>query len=140
MSMTMAAAVVMAGAMEADVEQEGGDESNVAVLTPERDVAVLPQRSEPKRKRQPLYHVVIWNDDTHTYEYVIELLMELFGHPFEKAYQITKEVDTAGKGIAQTTHKELAELKAEQIMSAGADWRMAMSEGPIRATIEPVPQ
>ncbi len=54
-----------------------------------------------KPKQAPNYHVIIWNDEEHTYEYVIELLMKLFSHPFEKAFQITREVDKAGRGIAQ---------------------------------------
>lgn len=115
-------------------------EESIVVLPPRDGTQKAPQRSRPQRQRQPLYHVVIWNDEVHTYEYVIELLMDLFGHSFEKAFQITKEVDTVGKGIATTTHRELAELKVEQIMSAGADWRMSISDGPIRATIEPVPE
>jgi hypothetical protein len=32
-----------------------------------------------KPKRQPRYHVVLWNDDDHTYEYVIAMLRRLFG-------------------------------------------------------------
>ena len=92
---------------------------------------------EARTKRQPPYNVVIWNDEDHSYPYVIELLMTVFGHPFEKAYQITDTVHHKGRGIAYTTHKELAELKRDQILSAGADWRCETSRGPIRATIEP---
>ena len=110
--------------------------------------AVMPQVEEEyevctargKPKHAPRYHVIIWNDEVHTYEYVIELLMTLFGHPFEKAFQITDAVHHQGRGIAYTTHKELAELKREQILAYGADPRMAVSEGPIRATIEEVPE
>jgi len=93
---------------------------------------------EEKTRKQPKYHVIIWNDEEHTYEYVIELLMRLFSHPFERAFQITHEVDRAGKGIAYTCHMELAELKRDQILAYGADWRMPqISRGSIRATIEP---
>ena len=97
----------------------------------------VPKDADPKR--QPPYHVIIWNDEVHTYEYVVELLMKIFGYSLEKAFQITRDVDIKGRGIAFTTHKELAELKRDQILSCGPDWRMAMSEGPIRATIEPAP-
>ena len=65
--------------------------------------------------------------------------MKIFGHSFEKAYQITVAVDKQGKGIAHTTHKELAELKRDQILAYGPDWRMDNSLGSIRATIEPAP-
>ena len=96
--------------------------------------------SRAKPKQAPNYHVIIWNDEEHTYEYVIELLMKLFAHPFERAYQITREVDKVGKGIAHTCHQELAELKRDQILGYGPDWRMSVSKCSIRATIEPVPE
>jgi ATP-dependent Clp protease adaptor protein ClpS len=92
-----------------------------------------------KPKRQPPYHVIIWNDEEHTYPYVIGLLMEIFGHSYETAYEITFEVDRRGKGIAYTCHMELAELKRDLILGYGADWRMQESRTSIRATIEPAP-
>jgi ATP-dependent Clp protease adaptor protein ClpS len=115
-------------------------DSMVAVAPPDVEERQRPARGKAKvlPRRQPLFNVIIWNDESHTYEYVIELLMELFGHPFEKAFQITDTVHHTGRGIAMTTHKELAELKCEQIHGCGADWRMEQSAGPIRATIEPV--
>ncbi len=125
---------------------ESMEQSNTAVIAVE-DVEGEAQverkqetRTRNKPKRQPPYHVVIWNDEEHTYEYVIELLMKLFGHSFEAAYQITHEVDHAGKGIAHTCHQELAELKRDQVLAYGADWRMKISKGSIRATIEPAPE
>jgi ATP-dependent Clp protease adaptor protein ClpS len=97
-------------------------------------------KGKTKPKKQPNYHVIIWNDEEHTYEYVIELLMRLFAHPFETAFEITHQVDRVGKGIAYTCHMELAELKRDQILAYGADWRMANSKSSIRATIEPAPE
>ncbi|HEY4330633.1 MAG TPA: ATP-dependent Clp protease adaptor ClpS [Phycisphaerae bacterium] len=109
-------------------------------------IAVLPAKPDreiqrqDKNKREPNYHVIIWNDEEHTYEYVIVLLMKIFGHSEAAAYNITWEVDKKGKGIAYTCHKELAELKCEQILGFGADPLMKESKGPIRATIEPAPE
>jgi ATP-dependent Clp protease adaptor protein ClpS len=117
-------------------------------------IAVLPARPEPRTRperrekpkeqtrtrTEPNYHVIIWNDEEHTYDYVIEMLMKTFGHPFERAYNITWEVDHHGKGIAHTCHRELAELKCEQVLGYGADPRMQESKGSIRATIEPAPE
>jgi ATP-dependent Clp protease adaptor protein ClpS len=120
-------------------EQETQEESSVAVETLP-DVREEVQEGSTKPKREPNYHVIIWNDETHTYEYVIELLMKIFGHSFEKALDITRLVDKTGKGIAFTTHKELAELKRDQILAYGPDWRMSISEGSIRASIEPAPE
>ena len=38
-------------------------------------------REKRAKRRQPRYHVVLWNDDDHTYQYVVSMLQKLFGHP-----------------------------------------------------------
>ena len=39
-----------------------------------------------------------------------------------------------------TTHKELAELKRDQILAYGADWRLERSSGAMKAVVEPAEQ
>lgn len=85
----------------------------------------------------PRYNVVLLDDDLHTYDYVIEMLMDLFGHSMRTAYEMACEVDTRGRVVVETTHKERAELKRDQIMSYGADWRIPHCKGSMSATIEP---
>jgi ATP-dependent Clp protease adaptor protein ClpS len=84
----------------------------------------------------PLYHVILLDDDTHTYDYVIEMLGDVFGHSIDRAYQMACEVDAKGRVIVDTTHKDRAELKRDQIQDYGADWRMANSKAGMRALIE----
>ncbi len=60
-------------------------------------------RHHQKPKRQPRYHVFLWNDDNHSYEYVMLMLNELFGHELEKGFGIAKNVDQNGKAIVLTT-------------------------------------
>ena len=86
----------------------------------------------------PRYHVILLDDNDHSYEYVIEMLMKIFGHSRETAYGMACEVDRAGRVIVDTTTKERAELKRDQIHAYGADWRIAHSRGSMSATIEPV--
>lgn len=88
-------------------------------------------------KQLPNWHVVLLNDDDHTYDYVISMLGQLFAHPVEKAYQLAKQVDTQGRAICLTTHKELAELKRDQIHAFGKDQAIAASKGSMSATIVP---
>jgi ATP-dependent Clp protease adaptor protein ClpS len=127
--------------MTESIEQSGNAVIAVEEAPPERGTRrERTPKKQDKPEKEPNYHVIIWNDEEHTYEYVIELLITLFGHSFEKAFEITKEVDTRGKGIAWTCHMELAELKRDQILAYGADWRMSESKGSIRATIEPAPE
>ena len=94
-------------------------------------------KKEQKPKRQPRYHVVLWNDDDHTYEYVIMMMHDLFGHPVEKGFQIAKTVDSDGKAICLTTTKEHAELKRDQIHAYGKDDLIARCRGSMSSTIEP---
>ena len=90
-----------------------------------------------KTKKLPPYNVVLLDDDDHSYEYVIEMLADLFAYPLEKGFQLAKEVDSTGRVIVLTTHKEKAELKRDQILGYGADPRMERSKSSMRATIEP---
>jgi ATP-dependent Clp protease adaptor protein ClpS len=102
----------------------------------EQTVAEHRTRPEPKTKRQPPYHVILWNDDDHSYEYVIKMLLELFGHPPEKGALLAKEVDTRGRVIVLTTAREHAELKRDQIHAYGKDILIGGCKGSMRATIE----
>ncbi len=86
---------------------------------------------------EPLYHVVLHDDDDHTYDYVIEMLRAIFGYDVDKAYAMTREVDLSGRVIVATVHKELAELRVEQILEYGPDPRMRFSPGSMKASMEP---
>jgi ATP-dependent Clp protease adaptor protein ClpS len=101
----------------------------------------MPQKAAPSKKQKPAqmppYHVVLLNDDDHTYEYVIEMLKVLFAFPDEKGFQLAKEVDREGRVILMTTHRERAELKRDQIHAYGVDPRVATCKGSMSATIEP---
>lgn len=99
----------------------------------------IPQvNSQPMQrpKRQPPYHVILWNDDDHSYDYVIVMLMELFGYPPEKGFQIAEAVDQQGQVTVLTTTREHAELKRDQIHAYGKDTLIAGCKGSMKATIE----
>lgn len=100
------------------------------------DVLEVVQESEVTL-HMPLYHVVLLDDDDHTYDYVIEMLGHVFGHSIERAYQMACEVDAKGRVIVDTTHLDRAELKRDQIHSFGADWRMPHCKGSMSAVVEP---
>ena len=90
-----------------------------------------------RRKHQPPYHVIILDDDDHTYEYVIDLLRQLFAISDQEAYLKAVEVDTTSRAIVDTTTKERAELKRDQIHAYGRDWRIDCCKGSMTALIEP---
>lgn len=103
----------------------------VAVAEPETE------KSQSKPRRQPPYHVILWDDTDHTFDYVIKMMGQLFRMPREKGYQLAKEVDASGRAICMTTTLELAELKRDQIHSFGRDDASANCKGSMSATIEP---
>lgn len=100
----------------------------------------LKAQEDVRPKRQPRYHVVLWDDNDHSYEYVMEMMRVLFGHPSEKAYQIAEAVDSQGRAICLTTTLEHAELKRDQIHAYGKDRLIARCAGSMSASIEPVPE
>lgn len=92
-------------------------------------------QTEPEM--EPPYHVILLDDDDHTYEYVIEMLRAIFGHSFETAFLMADKVNSEGRVIVATVHKELAELRLEQIREYGADPRVPGCKGSMSAVIEP---
>jgi ATP-dependent Clp protease adaptor protein ClpS len=102
--------------------------------------ATLVPEKKPKTKRKkrevPRYHVVLWDSDAHSYEYVERMLRELFGHTKEQCHEMAVTVDTQGKVVVLTTTKEHAELKRDQILAYGKDELIRNCKGSMHATIE----
>jgi ATP-dependent Clp protease adaptor protein ClpS len=112
----------------------GQSATTVEIMPPD---AQLQAKDRQKTKRQPPYHVILWNDESHTYEYVIAMMMELFGYNLEKGFQIAKEVDTQGRAVVLTTTMEHAEFKRDQIHAYGKDAQISTCKGSMWSTIEP---
>ena len=107
--------------------------------------SVAPSKSAEQTKKRPPkqmppFHVVLLNDDDHSYEYVIKMLKSIFGHPDEEGFRLADEVDKQGRAIVFTTHKELAELKRDQIHAFGRDDTVATCQGSMSAIVEPAPE
>ena len=112
-----------------------------AVAVPAKNVGTeRKQKDEQKRKRQPRYHVVLWDSDDHSYDYVMRMMQELFHHDEVQSFVIAKAVDTAGRAICMTTTKEHAELKRDQIHAYGKDREISRCKGSMHASIEPEPE
>ena len=102
--------------------------STTTVVKPEQNqkVDLLPQ-----------WNVILLDDDDHSYEYVIDMLMDVFAHPVERAFQMAVEVDNTGQVIVDTTNYERALLKQEQIHSYGPDPYIEGCKGSMTAICEP---
>jgi ATP-dependent Clp protease adaptor protein ClpS len=116
--------------METTIETE-------APAAPPKEKKKAREDTEEITLHLPRYHVVLLDDDDHTYEYVIEMLMKLFGHSRAKAFRLAVKVDMSGRVVVDTTTKERAELKRDQIHAYGPDPRIPYCRGSMSATIEP---
>ncbi len=85
----------------------------------------------------PLYHVVLLDDNDHTYDYVIEMLQKLFIFTMDEAFRHAQEVDSTGRTILITCELPQAEFARDQIHAYGPDWRLARSKGSMSAVVEP---
>jgi ATP-dependent Clp protease adaptor protein ClpS len=97
-------------------------------------------RTTEKEELTPLYHVVLLDDDEHTYDYVVEMLSTIFCMSTEVAFRHAVEVDTTGRTVVITCEREQAEFGRDQIHAYGADPRMEVSKGSMSAIIEPAGQ
>lgn len=84
-----------------------------------------------------LYHVVLLDDDEHTYDYVVEMLQKLFFMSVEAALQHAIEVDNTGRTVVITCEKAEADFARDQIHAFGADHRMPKSKGSMTAVVIP---
>lgn len=107
-----------------------------AVALPEVEQEIR-EDDETRDEAEKLYHVILLNDDDHTYDYVVEMLMEIFNFSEPKAYEHTVEVDTKGHSRLGTYPLQEAEQKRDKVHTYGADWRLPRSAGSMAALIEP---
>src|SRR3954453_5603363 len=90
---------------------------------------VVPKLKDIEREEHGrLFHVVLLDDDEHTYDYVIEMLQKLFFLSTDVAFQHAREVDTTGRTVVITCERPQAEFARDQIHGYGADPRMPKSK------------
>ena len=75
------------------------------------------ERVQVQKKEPTLYKVVLLNDDYTTMEFVVDVLMSVFQKTASEAYQIMMHVHVNGRGIAGVYPWEVAETKAETVIS-----------------------
>ena len=103
--------------------------------------SVLPEAQEETRTRRvPPYHVILENDDFHSFDFVIGVLRDVLKCSLEHAFQLTWEAHTRGRAVVWTGPKEVAELKVEQVHTfhetREADKALL---GPLTCYLEPAP-
>src|SRR5512140_200162 len=98
------------------------------------DTAVSVPKTESAKKvaRPPLFKVLLHNDDYTTMEFVVEVLRTVFHHDAERATRIMLAIHHRGVGVAGTYPMEIAETKAEKVMSLAR-----AAQFPLLCTVEP---
>jgi ATP-dependent Clp protease adaptor protein ClpS len=93
-------------------------------------------RGKSKTRRLPPYNVILLNDDDHSMEFVIEVLVKVFGYPLEKCVLLMLEAHQTGRSIVWSGSKEVAELKQEQVRTF-SEKKNGRDFGPLGCEIEP---
>jgi ATP-dependent Clp protease adaptor protein ClpS len=88
----------------------------------------------------PNYAVVLHNDPINTFDFVIKVLQKVLGCGYLKAFGLTFKAHATGRSVVWTGDLEVAELRADQIVSCGPDpARVMRGAQPLRVTVEPLP-
>lgn len=83
----------------------------------------------------PLYQIILFDDDEHTYQYVVEMLTTLFGMTAEEAFRIAYEVDYIGQAVVVTCPLEDAIRGRDAILHYGPDPLLERSHTSMKAII-----
>ena len=78
---------------------------------------------------EPLYHLILLDDDDHSYDYVVEMLVKIFRVTEVVAFRHAVEVDTEKRTVVLTAPRGEVERKQAQIHAYGADWRLERLAG-----------
>lgn len=64
-------------------------------------------------------HLVVWNDEVNTFEWVIETLMEICEHSYEQAEQCAWLIHTKGKYAVKNGEYEILKPMCDAITERG---------------------
>ncbi len=87
--------------------------------------------SKSKEDTPPMYKVILYNDDYTSMEFVVAILMDVFGKSLEKATQMMLNIHNKGKQVCGIYPRQIAETKVAAVHS------LAGSKGfPLKSTME----
>lgn len=91
----------------------------------------------PQSRKLPIYKLILHNDDYNTFGFVIRILVQVIPCTTMKATWLALQAHYKGRTIIWSGNLEVAELKADQIKTFGAD-PLADQEKvrPLQVTIE----
>ena len=85
--------------------------------------------TEPEQAQIPLFHVVMYNDNFTTMDFVVFVLVRVFTHGTDKAMALMMEVHHKGWAVVATLPKEIGEMKiaAVQEYAEQAEFRLLLT-------------
>lgn len=97
-------------------------------------------REETRTRRLPPYHVIIENDDHHSFPFVVDVLCKVFGYSVQRAFVLMLKAHTSGQAVVWTGPKEVGELKVDQIRTYHEIREPDhVALGPLSCRLEPAP-
>ncbi|MFN0087085.1 MAG: ATP-dependent Clp protease adapter ClpS [Blastocatellia bacterium] len=97
---------------------------------PKHDDAVLTE-SKQKLQKPPLFKVLIHNDNYTTMDFVVFVLVQVFGRSETDAIRVMLQVHNQGVGIAGVYTHEIAETKVARVEALARE-----HEFPLLCTME----
>ena len=89
------------------------------------------ERPQAKTRKPQLFHVILYNDDYTTMEFVVHVLESVFQKGPAEAFRVMMDVHRRGRGVCGAYTYEVAETKVATVHE------MARGEGfPLRAGLE----
>ena len=92
--------------------------------------------AEASDELAPLYQIILFDDDEHSYQYVIEMMMNIFSKSVEEGYRVAYDVDFLGQAVVKVCPIDEARRGLREILQYGPDPNMEASTGSMRATIQ----
>ena len=105
-----------------DFESSSEHQSETDVIT----------QTKTQVKQPKLYAVVMHNDNYTTMDFVVYVLVEIFEHSIEKAYQLMMQIHESGQAVVALLPYDLAEMKVDEVTALAEQ-----ASYPLLTTIEP---
>ena len=91
----------------------------------------ISSKSEQKNSYPRMYKVILHNDDYTSMDFVVEIIRNVFGKSFDKAFQIMLNIHKQGKDVCGLFIYEIAETKVNTVHSLARDKGF-----PLKSTME----
>lgn len=89
-------------------------------------------KSQTHVQHPKLYAVVMHNDNYTTMDFVVYVLMEVFEHSLDEAFELMMQIHHAGRAVVATLPYDIAEMKVDEVTMLAEQ-----EQFPLLTTIEP---